>query len=119
MKNLVVVFSLFIFLSSSCDKNDPDKEIPIWLKNSIENDEQAIKEYPQSWKNFGVWFRYSWNGEYHFEYVNPLSSSIVPPISQAQDTLNYLDPAISNKYQDEKCCQKLVWKGPKYDDLPH
>lgn len=121
MKNLVFAFFLLIFLLSSCDKDDIvlDKEIPNWLNNSIENDEQAIKDFPQSWKNFGVWFQYRWNGVYYFEYGNPLSSSIVPPISQAQDTLNYLDSAISNKYQNEKCCQRLVWKGPKYDDLPH
>ena len=121
MKSKVFSFLILFLLLSSCEKDYPipSNEVPGWLKSSIENDEQAIKDFPKSWKNYGVWFRYNYDGVYYFEYGNPLSSSIVPPISQAQDTLNFLDPATSDRYQNRKCCQRLVWKGPKYDDLLH
>ena len=110
---LIFTFSLIFF---SCEKNSfvPENEIPDWLKTSISNDEQKIKEAPKAMSAWGAWLRYKWENEYYFEYENPLSSSLYIPISVNGDSL-YISPYDTNvEYFKGKCCKQYVWKGPLY-----
>jgi hypothetical protein len=120
MKNVALLIFLFLFIS--CEKNTnfiSPNEIPVWLKDVIQQDEQTIKDNPNYYKSFGAWFRFDWNGTYYFQYQNIMSSLILPPVSEDRDTLNVYDSETSNKYYKERCCMRNVWKGPHYDDLPH
>ncbi len=74
---LIFTFSLIFF---SCEKDYliPDKEVPEWLKIKIKQDEQLIKDSPQSWKNYGGWLRYKWQNEYYFEYHNVFKFFFTP-----------------------------------------
>ena len=121
MKKLTLIFSLLLFLSIACEKEYliPQNEIPTWLNDIIEKDEQSIKDFPKSWRSYGAWFRYKWSGTYYFEYQNPLSSLILPPISQNQDTISFFNAEAFKIYCENRCCERYVWKGPKYDALPH
>jgi hypothetical protein len=116
---IVVSISLLLF---SCDKISlktgyliPKEELPNWLVASIEHDEKIIEASPKGYLAWGAWTRSKWNNEYYFQYVNYLSSKIIPPISELGDTLD-IPPLTSTDYYKEKCCTKYVWKGPKFTD---
>ncbi len=113
---LIFTFSLIFF---SCEKDYliPDKEVPEWLKIKIKQDEQLIKDSPQSWKNYGGWLRYKWQNEYYFEYHNVLSSSLPQPISAKGDTLHFYVFETNTDYYKEKCCKQYVWKAPEYKEF--
>jgi len=100
----------------SCEKDYliPKNEVPEWLKTKISQDEQIIKDSPQSWLNYGAWLRYSWQNEYYFEYYNELSSSGPRAISTNGDTLHIYVNDINTVYYKEKCCKQYVWKAPHY-----
>ncbi|MFA5818250.1 MAG: hypothetical protein WC854_03105 [Bacteroidales bacterium] len=112
---LMFTFSLIFF---SCEKDYliPKNEVPEWLKTKIKQDEQIIKDSPQSWINYGAWQRYKWQNEYYFEYHNTLSSSLPKPISTNGDTLHIYAFDINTDYAKEKCCKQYVWKAPEYKE---
>lgn len=114
MKNIAFILGCCCILLVCCEKKYlvPEKELPEWLKVSIDADIKEIENNPKSWKALGSWIRTEWNSEYYYEYHNMLSSRMYSPISHNNDTLNiYIGTAISN-YDNEKCCEVLVWEGP-------
>lgn len=123
---ITILFVFCFILLASCEKKYllPEKDLPGWLKASIEADLREIEENPKSinelgrwtrseWKAYGRWIRTEWQNEYYYEYHNGLFiNSIIRPISHYNDTLkiDYLYP--TSPYYSEKCCTVLVWKGP-------
>ena len=114
---LLITFS-FVFFSCEKDYLIPNKEVPKWLKEKIEQDEQIIKDSPQLMNSYGAWLRFKWQNEYYFEYHNVLSSSLPSPISAKGDTLHFYATDTNTDYYKEKCCKEYVWKAPNYEDLP-
>jgi hypothetical protein len=114
---LIFFFSLVFF---SCEKDFliPDKEVPDWLKLRISQDEQMMHDYPSSCLYYGAWLRYNWLDEYYFEYHCSCSSSSPRAISTKGDTLHIRADDVTTDYYIGKCCRKLVWKGPRYEDSP-
>ncbi|MFZ2339908.1 MAG: hypothetical protein WAW07_09350 [Bacteroidales bacterium] len=117
--SLMLFFSIMLF---SCEKDDfliPNKEVPAWLKAKISQDEQIIKNSPQSDLNYGAWKRYKWQDEYYFEYQNYVVFTSLPqPISVKGDTLQFYVYETTTDYYKEKCCKEFVWKAPEFKDLP-
>ncbi|HEY5124515.1 MAG TPA: hypothetical protein VIK14_12350 [Ignavibacteria bacterium] len=119
MKKLALMFFISImFFSCAKDYLIPNKEVPDWLKTKISQDEQEMKDFPQSWKYYGAWVRYNWQNEYYFEYHNVLSESLPKPISAKGDTLHFYVFETTTDYYKEKCCKEFVWKAPEFKDLP-
>jgi hypothetical protein len=108
---------LALFLTNSCEKDYliPNGQVPKWLKNSIEKEEQIIHDNPQYMNSYGAWLRFEWKNDYYFEYHNSLSSSIPQPVTQGGDTLHIYIHDNKQPYNIDKCCKILVWKAPKYD----
>ncbi len=111
-KLLIIVLTVLAF--SSCEKDSlvPKSELPQWLVSKIESDEAQIKINPKSMIAAGKWTRVEWNAFYYYEYENFLSSSILPPIAHTRDTLSFYNQTLMDNYINNKCCDKLVWKGP-------
>ncbi|HEX2925029.1 MAG TPA: hypothetical protein VHP38_02020 [Ruminiclostridium sp.] len=106
-------FILLIVLSLSllnCQK-DKQVDIPEWLQNNITGLEQQIKIDPGTIVAYTAWVRFEWKNDYYFEYDNPSSSSHSGPNCYDGNILNSADFQV---YENEKCCMKYVWKGPKY-----
>jgi hypothetical protein len=117
MKKILVLL-LLAFLLSSCEKEYlvPENEWPQWLKTSIQEHEQSIKENPKSMARIAAWKRTRWNNTYYYEYYNLLLSSMPSPISQSGDTLDVWIGDRDSDYHKEKCCSAFVWKGPDFID---
>lgn len=115
---LPVVIILLLFVA--CEKEDnfliSSVEIPDWLQEQIEEDEKIIDADPKRMQNFGAWIRYEFNDAYYFEYDNPLSSLSRNPYSQEGIRVDITQSLYTNYWKD-KCCEKYVWKGPKYSAL--
>lgn len=119
MKKLNFLLALSLLLIA-CEKDPyliPENEIPEWLKTRITEDEQVMKNIPQSMLFYGGWLRYEWNDEYYFEYHNQLSSSMPQPISTNGEKLNFYVFDTTTDYYKEKCCKQYVWKAPKYQEF--
>jgi hypothetical protein len=115
MKSILLLFAFALFLSS-CNNDDIAlrSDLPTWLVKSINEDEAKIKSDPSKMSNYGAWFKYSFQGEYYYEYDNPLSSLIRNPYSQEGVSINTTVYPFT-KYWDEKCCEELIWKAPNYN----
>lgn len=112
MKKLLIV--LLVSISTlSCEKDNliPKKDIPDWLKESIDALEQKIEAEPTTSQAYGSWVRYEWKNNYYFEFINPISSLSATPKDMNGDLLNNY-----SEYLNEKCCMRYVWKGPKYKE---
>jgi hypothetical protein len=112
---LLIAISLFLF---SCEKDYlvPKKEVPDWLKTKISEAEKLIKEDPKGLTAYSAWIRYKWADEYYFEYNAGASSSSPKAISTTQDTLRLNPWDTTTAYYKERCCRKIIWKGPKYSE---
>lgn len=102
-----------VFLTASCEKNfmSPGKEMPVWLKVKIAEDESVIKSDPKLMNNYGAWIRYEFRDKYYYEYDNPLSSFYFYLYTEEGNQLNISDLPLS-EYLDEKCCPLYLWKAP-------
>jgi len=112
MKKLLLI-STFILFIISCEKDRfvPNSEIPDWLKDKITIYEESLKSDPKSLCGITAWLRFKYEGNYYFEYDNPILSSGRP--TYKYDGSNF-DSQSSSEYQTKKCCKKYVWAGPSY-----
>lgn len=115
MKKLTVLLALVIFFLISCQENEPELSIPQWLKVRNQYDESYVMQNPKSMLAYGKWIRTKWEGQFYFEYNNPLSSSMYSPISYDNDTLSFYWTNNSTDYFKQKCCSEVVWKGSGID----
>ncbi len=115
MKKIIFLLAL-VLLTVACEKSKTqDFEIPAWIQERINHDEEIIRSNPQSGLDIAAWIRYEYNSKLYYEYLNLLSSS-GPEIYQNDGTkLQYADINIY-EYQSEKCCRYYVWRGPSYID---
>jgi hypothetical protein len=116
--NKTGLFILGVILCFACEKEYliPKNEIPGWLKDKISHDEKIIKSDPKMMENYGAWIRYEFEDETYFEYDNPLSSTSRNPYSQEGTRINTTLLPFT-EYWNNKCCEKFVWKAPKYHEL--
>jgi len=119
MKKIALMF-FFSFMFISCEKDYliPDKNVPDWLKSKINQDEQIIKQSPNSLVSYGAWLRYKWQNEYYYEYHNimSVSSSFPIPFSVNGDSLIVISGGTNSDYWTKKCCGQYVWKAPNYKE---
>ena len=117
MKKFALLLALVLFLLS-CEKDYliPKKDVPNWLKDRIQQDEESLKFQPISALNVSAWIRYAYDGNFYYEFVN-LTSSMGPQIYMQDGTK--FKPTYQNfsKYQSEKCCKLYIWKGPSYYEI--
>ncbi len=112
MKRIIFLFSLaLIILSCEKAKIEPNPEIPNWLKERIVQDEETLKSNPNSALNVSAWIRYTYSGNYYFEFVNLLSSMGPQIYKQDGTTFFYTDKNFSG-YQSEKCCRSIYLERP-------
>ena len=117
MKKILSIIFLAI-LTFSCEKDDlvPEEELPDWLLDQIELQEQAVADNSKSGYAFSSWIRYQWNSEYYYQYWDMALSFIPSPISHTRDTLDISQGGANADYSNEKCCEVYVWRGPNYID---
>jgi hypothetical protein len=116
MKKIVALVLTLSVILISCGKDSlllPQGEIPAWLKTRIAEDEAKIESDATSGLDLGAWMRYKYEGEYYFEYYNPIMSSLPPVFDYDGTQINYFEPPYLD-FQEKKCCKKYVWKGPSY-----
>lgn len=114
MKKIILL--LFpVLLLVSCEKNYlvPADEVPSWLKERIAEAEKEISSNPQSLMDICAWVRYSYKGDYYYEWINPISSAWPQLYNKQGELMNFGSIDIA-KYWDEKCCKRFIWKGSKY-----
>jgi hypothetical protein len=111
----ILLFLLPVMLFISCEKQYliPADEVPSWLKNRIADIEKEIRS--DSRYEMSAWFRYSYSGEYYFEWFNLISSSF-PPVYNYDGEIMTFSSELYLQYESEKCCKTTVWKGPQYPD---
>ncbi len=115
MKRLILFIAIFLFLFS-CEEGllVTEDELPVWLLDKIEVDEQIISEYPKYYLASGAWVRVEWDKVFYYEYRNSLSSVFPKPISHYGDTLDFHVNNSKTDYSKEKCCHEYVWIGPTF-----
>ena len=101
----------------SCEKNYlvPDGEVPSWLKDRIAETEKEIQSNPKSGLDICAWVRYTYKGDYYYEWINLLSSTW-PHLYNHKGEWMTLSTMEIEKYRDEKCCKQFIWKGSNYID---
>ena len=112
-KTLLLCTIVLLFFSCGKDNSSSNNDFPQWLKDQIAQDESTIKADPKLMQNYGAWLSYEFNGEIYYEYDNPLSSLSRNPYSQDGVRVNLTVGPFTN-YLKDKCCEKFVWKAPKY-----
>lgn len=113
----VLLLLLPVIMLTSCEKQFlvPSGDVPVWLKEMIREAEAGEPASPMLGSSFGAWVRYKYEGEYYFEWINPVSSFFPPVYDWHGNTFSF-DNAIYSDYQNGKCCKKYVWKGSEFPD---
>ena len=118
MKKFLCFITITLFLTS-CEKWPnfliPSSEVPRWLKERISDDEKTIKSDSLSGLRFTAWIRYEYDGDYFFEFRDPLSSSGPKVFDYDGDKTMFNHETYLN-FKTERCCKQFVWKGPSYFD---
>jgi hypothetical protein len=116
MKRLIFLFAL-VLITVSCEKTKTqDPEIPSWVQDRINHDEEIIKSDPKSGLDIAAWIRYEYKSKLYYEYLNLLSSA-GPEIYQYDGTKFDNTEIDIFDYQSKKCCRYYIWKGPSYIDI--
>lgn len=117
MKKILLLL-ITILMLGSCEENYlvPADEVPSWLKDRIAEAEKEIKSDPKSGMDICAWIRYSYKGDYYYEWIN-LLSSYWPHLYNKKGELMTFGKMDIEKYWGEKCCKKFIWKGSKYIDV--
>jgi hypothetical protein len=115
----VLLLLLPVIMLTACEKQNlvPSGDVPGWLKELIREAEEGQSTTPMLASDMGAWVRYKYEGNYYFEWINPIMSSFPPVYDVAGDQV--MEQAVYAPYQTGKCCKKYVWKGsafpPDYD----
>ena len=116
MKNLLLIFTISLFLFS-CEKDKKDDPAtPDWLLERIIQHQKTLQSDPHSELAASAWRRFEYKGDYYFEYVNLLSSAW--PSLYKYDGSEV--PFDQNKYLEFKagrCCMVYIWKGTFYSEI--
>jgi hypothetical protein len=117
MKKIMLFLLPVMMLLASCEKNYlvPSDEVPSWLKDRIAETEQEIQSNPKSGLDICAWIRYTYKGDYYYEWINLLSSTW-PHLYNHKGEMMTSGLLDFNKYWDEKCCKRFIWKGSAYID---
>ncbi|HCM60261.1 MAG TPA: hypothetical protein DIS74_07800 [Bacteroidales bacterium] len=112
----VLLLLLPIMLLTACEKQYlvPSDEVPSWLKEMIREAEEGESNPPMYGSDFGAWVRYKYDGNYFFEWINPVSSSF-PPVYNLEGN-PVMEQMVDAPYQNGKCCKKYIWKGSAFPD---
>lgn len=114
MKRIVFSLIFILYLFSCAEENQPaDTEIPAWLQDIIEQNEEELKKDEGALVSITAWVRFTYRDAYYFEYHNPILSSM-PPVHDWEGTLVQFDQESFDDYSQQKCCKWYVWKGPSY-----
>lgn len=115
MKRILLLL-LPVLMLASCERQYlvPSDEVPAWLKEIIREAEAGDSSSIYA-SDIGAWIRYKYEGNYYYEWLNPIMSSF-PPVYDHGGSLLSLDQDAFIKYQDGKCCKKYVWKGSAFPD---
>ena len=116
MKKILFIL-LPLMLLSSCDKDYlvTAAEIPGWLKDRIAWTEKQIMEDDKSGLEMTAWIRYTYKGDFYYEWINMLSSYWPHLYNREGELMTFSTINIEN-YWEEKCCKTFIWKGPDYSD---
>lgn len=114
-KTLLFLLPLLLFVSCERDYLVPANEVPAWLKDRIAETEKEISSNPKSSLNICAWIRYTYKGDYYYEWINLLSSHY-PHLYNHKGEMMTSALLDFNKYWDEKCCKQFIWKGSDYID---
>lgn len=112
----IMLFLLPVMMLVSCEKNYlvPDDEVPAWLKDRIAEIEKEIQSNPKSPLDICAWIRYTYEGDYYYEFINLLSSSWPHLYNHKGELIN--SSFEFDKYWEKKCCKQFIWKGSDYID---
>lgn len=114
-KILLIVLPLVLLISCEKDYLVPAVEIPGWLKDRIAETEKEIRGDQLSGLEITAWVRYTYQGDYYYEFINPLSS-YYPHLYDHKGELMTFSTFDIEKYWAERCCKTFIWKGPDYPD---
>ena len=108
---------LFLFIFSNCNKNEyiNDDEIPQWLKERIAEEEFIIEVSQNPMLFLTAWKRYKYKRDYYFEYDDKLSSLAFQVFDYEGKTVD-LNSEQYSTYNEDKCCERFVWKSPGYEE---
>lgn len=118
MKKLPIFLFMLILYLASCQEDEPgvNMDLPQWLKEKTQYDEDYVSQNPKSMFAYGVWLRTEWKESYYFEYSNQLSSSLYRPVTYECDTLKVFIGDNKSFYHNEKCCSMVIWHGNRIDE---
>ncbi len=113
----VLLLLLPLMLLTACEKQYlvPSGDVPGWLKEIIREAEAGEGTSSIYASDMGAWIRYKYDGNYYYEWVNPVMSSF-PPVYDHDGRLFTMDQDEYAMYQNGKCCKKYVWKGSAFPD---
>lgn len=113
----IMLFLLPAILLVSCEKDYlvPSNEVPGWLKDRIAETEQEIQSNPKSALDICAWVRYTYKGDYYYEWINLLSSTWPHLYNQKGEMMTFSTMDFE-KYWEGKCCKQFIWKGSDYID---
>ncbi|MEH0155897.1 hypothetical protein V6R21_17255 [Limibacter armeniacum] len=116
----IIAFLFFILIAVSCQKDDEVNpvlvELPTWLEERIIDDNAQIESDSMSMANFGAWKSYIYEGEFYFQYSNPVSSKAFDIYSLSGVAVDWSQMSFET-YSKMKCCESIVWKAPKYIEI--
>ena len=114
----VLLLLLPVIMLTACEKQYlvPSGDVPAWLKEMILDAEKGESKPPMYASDLGAWVRYKYDGNYFFEWINPIMSSF-PPVYDHDGNLLSMDHDKYTRYQTGKCCKKYVWKGSAFPEL--
>lgn len=117
MKNLLLVLILSLGFAA-CSKDEvaaPDA--PRWLRLKISETEATIQSDAKSILKISTWYRYQFNGNTYYEYVNPTLATWLNLYDASGHPQQNLTSDFVMSYEAGKTNKFLVWSGPDFKDF--
>lgn len=116
MKKIILVSFAAILLFACKKDNSNGANIPQWLKDKIAVSEANIKTNDKIKDAFGVWYRYTYEGVYYYEYINYLSSISHEVYNASGSSVFTSNIENYQQFKTGKCCDLIIWKGPQFPE---